>query len=191
MNTVSVENNSAAVNESVIQLRSDLHRMLTICSCSKYRSYAGVCAFAIFTCLSIIAGVLIVCLTYPKNTNNICELTFERSAQYQIEYDSNPRYSAVGDLNHDGYQDIIVVNSGADNLGIFFGNGNGSFITQTTYSLSSGSNPYTAAVEDFNKDNHLDIVVANYGSHSIEILFGDGNGYFKDPIEISLGSSRP
>ncbi|CAF4437255.1 unnamed protein product, partial [Adineta steineri] len=83
---------------------------------SKYGSYTGLCIFALFTIFSITTGVLTVCLTYPNNRNTTCELTFQRSAHHQIEYDSSPRYSAVGDLNHDGYQDIIVVNSGADHL---------------------------------------------------------------------------
>ncbi|CAF1175169.1 unnamed protein product [Rotaria sordida] len=158
---------------------------------SKSRSCKGVCAFAIFTSLSITVGVLTVCLTLRKNTNNTCEITFERSAQRQIGYDSRPQHVAVGDFNNDGHQDIVVANSGSDNVGIFLNYGNGTFTSQITYSTGVGSSPYSVAVEDLNKDNNLDIVVANYGSHSIGVLLGYGNGHFANQTTISLGSARP
>ena len=53
------------------------------------------------------------------------------------------------------------------------------------------SSPYSVAVGDFNKDQHLDIAVANYDSHSVGVLFGDGKGHFASQITTSLGSSRP
>jgi hypothetical protein len=41
------------------------------------------------------------------------------------------------------------------------------------------------AVGDFNNDNHLDIVVANYYSNSVAILLGNENGIFGIPVTIS------
>ena len=44
---------------------------------------------------------------------------------------------------------------------------------------------------DVNHDQHMDLAVANYGTNSIGIHFGHGNGTFKDAIHYRLGSSRP
>jgi len=120
-----------------------------------------------------------------------CQFTFKQSVEGALNYDSRPYRVAVGDLNEDGYMDIVVANSGTDNIGIFMGYGNGTFASQTLYSTGLGSRPYSIAVEDFNNDTLLDIVVANYGINSIGVLLGYGNGNFANQIITSLGSSRP
>ncbi len=104
--------------------------------------------------------------------------------------DSRPQSVAVGHLNNDMWIDIVVANSGTDNIGIFRGYGDGTFANQETYSTGSGSQPYSVAVGDFNNDNWLDIAVANHGSNSIGILIANGNGTFAAVITFSLGSSR-
>jgi hypothetical protein len=73
----------------------------------------------------------------------------------------------------------LVANYGTNNIGILFGYGNGSFQDQTTYSTGYDSMPYPIAVGHFNKDNQLDIAVANYGTNniSISILFGQSLVY--------------
>jgi hypothetical protein len=85
---------------------------------------------------------------------------------------------AVGDFNNDSRLDIVVANSGTNNVGIFLSNGSGTFSNQITYSTGLDSQPYSVAVLDFDNDTQLDIAVANYGSNSLVIYFGDGNGSF-------------
>jgi hypothetical protein len=96
----------------------------------------------------------------------------------------------LGDFNKDNKLDIVVANSGTDNIDIFFEDDNGTFVNQTTYSTGSGSHPYSVAVSDFNKDNFLDIVVANYGTNNIVLFLGKENGNFSNQT-FSTGSSRP
>lgn len=74
--------------------------------------------------------------------------------------------------------DMVVANFGFDNVGIFIGYGDNSFANQTTYSMGLYSTPRMVAVGDFNNDNRSDIAVANFGTHRIVILFGNGNGSF-------------
>jgi hypothetical protein len=97
----------------------------------------------------------------------------------------------VGDFNEDGYLDIVVAESGTDNIGVLLNYPTGTFASQVTFSTGDGSRPYSVAVGDINNDTHLDIVVANYGTNSIAALLGYGNGSFANAIITSLGSSRP
>ncbi|CAF1254639.1 unnamed protein product [Adineta ricciae] len=46
-------------------------------------------------------------------------------------------------------------------------------------------------VADLSNDRYLDIVVANYGTHTIGFLFGNANGAFRDQITYPVRSSRP
>jgi hypothetical protein len=98
---------------------------------------------------------------------------------------------AIGDFNNDGLLDIIVPNSGMNNIGVFLRHANGTFTDQMTYSTGSGSTPYAVAVTDFNKDQQLDIAVANFDSHTIGIFLGTGSGTFRPQTTFSTGSSRP
>ncbi|CAF4079070.1 unnamed protein product, partial [Rotaria sp. Silwood2] len=55
------------------------------------------------------------------------------------------------------------------------------------YPIGYDSLPSHAAIGDFNKDNHQDLVVAFYGTNSIGIFFGYGNGTFTDQVTYSTG----
>ena len=120
-----------------------------------------------------------------------CHFVLISSTLNSITNDSRPHAVAIGDFNKDGLSDIVVPNSGMDNIGVFFRLTNGSFTNQITYSTGSDSTPYAVAVADFNHDQQLDIVVANFDSHNIGIFFGRGNGNFRPQITFPTGSSRP
>ena len=120
-----------------------------------------------------------------------CVLTFKRMMTSSIAFSSRPKSIAVGDLDNNHRMDIVVVNSGTNTIGIFLSDGNGTFTNQKTYSTGLNSRPYSVVINHFNDDRHLDIVVANYGSHSIGILLGNGNGTFSLPTLFSLGPSQP
>ena len=76
-------------------------------------------------------------------------------------------------------------------MGIFLNYQNGTFAPQMTCSTGSGSRPYSVSVGDLNNDTHVDIAVANFGTNSIVVLLGYGNGTFATPIITALGPSRP
>jgi hypothetical protein len=112
---------------------------------------------------------------------------FTRPVFYSTSPQSNPYSIAANDFNNDGQLDIAVANSGTNNVGIFLGYGNGSFVSQTTYSISSGSNPHSIIIGDFNKDNQLDIAVSNYDANNVSIFIGYGDGSFATPTTHSTG----
>jgi hypothetical protein len=51
-----------------------------------------------------------------------------------------------------------------------------------TYAVGIG--PRCVAVGDFNRDGNLDLVVANFGSNTISILLGNGDGTFQSAINV-------
>jgi hypothetical protein len=102
--------------------------------------------------------------------------------------DARPRFATIGDTR----PDIAVANYGTNNICIFLGSDSEIFANRTTYFTGLDSHPISVVIGDFNNDNRLDIVVANHGSNSIDILFGYGNGSFQNAINYTLGySSRP
>ena len=117
---------------------------------------------------------------------------FENQITYSTGYDSLPSYVLVNDFNHDHHLDILVANYGTDSIGLFLGCGDGSFTSQITYSTIPQSRPYSLATNDIKNDGHLYIVVANSGTNSIAIFFGDGNTSFVSHIIYSISpGSRP
>ncbi|CAF5054159.1 unnamed protein product [Rotaria sp. Silwood1] len=52
---------------------------------------------------------------------------------------------------------------------------------------STGFMPISVALEDFNNDNQLDIVVANFWDKTVSILIGYGNGSFRDQRTYIVG----
>ncbi|CAF3754506.1 unnamed protein product, partial [Adineta steineri] len=112
--------------------------------------------------------------------------TFKDQITYSTGSGSLPYAVGVGDFNHDQHIDIAVANYGTNNIGIVLGTGNGTFMSQITFSTGS-SRPLWIAVGDMNNDKQLDIVVANYGTNDIGILFGDRIGNFAIPKTFSTG----
>jgi hypothetical protein len=113
---------------------------------------------------------------------------FRSQIAYSTGSSSRPYSIAIGHLNNDTKMDIIVANSGNENIGILFGYGNGSFTTEMTYSIGTGSNPQNVVVDDFNKDNQLDVALTNPREDSIIVLIGNGNGTFSTDLTYSTGS---
>ena len=103
-----------------------------------------------------------------------------------------PTWIAVGDFNGDGKIDLAVTNTlGAGptvngNVMILLGAGDGTFTPGPT--LSTGNNPETAVVGDFNNDGKLDLAVANYGTGTATILLGNGDGTFTAAASPAAGT---
>jgi hypothetical protein len=112
---------------------------------------------------------------------------FDPIMTYSTGTNSAPYSVALADFDNDHHLDIVVTNSGTDNIAIFLGHGNGTFENGTTYSTGDRSLPYTVVVSDFNNDNISDIAIANSGTSNIFLLYGYGNGTFGNETSYPFG----
>jgi hypothetical protein len=84
--------------------------------------------------------------------------------------------AAAGDFNKDGKMDVAVVDSNANTLTIFLGNGDGTFTKGASY--PTGHRPMAIIALDSNVDGNLDLVVANNNDNSVSSFLGIGDGTF-------------
>lgn len=97
-----------------------------------------------------------------------------------------PHFVTTADVNNDRNLDLIVANSDSDSVTVLLGDGRGAFPTRMDTTLEQGSRPYAIAVGLFNVDTNLDLAVANNGSNTVAVLFGDGTGRFPTNRIISV-----
>ena len=101
------------------------------------------------------------------------------------------------DINGDGKPDVAVVNGGSQNVGILFGNGDGTFQPAVTYVAGAilGTGPRSLALADVNGDGAYDLILASCaGSGSCgathgfaSVLLGNGNGTFQPAVTYGSG----
>ena len=84
---------------------------------------------------------------------------------------------ARGDLNNDGYQDLVVANALSGTISALLGDGGGVFSFPSIDS-PAGESPNGVALTDFNADGKPDAAVVNANGNDVSLLLGDGFGNF-------------
>jgi hypothetical protein len=118
--------------------------------------------------------------------------SFRKGPSFSVAAPYTPAGLAVGDFDGDRTLDLAVVEyNGPANgkLGIFLGNGDGTFHQSAEYQV--GFEPLSAAVADFDGDGHLDVAVTNEGVNgkgSVIVFFGNGDGTFQKPTIYNLSA---
>jgi len=116
-------------------------------------------------------------------------LQFDQGTSYQTG-GTKPVDVAVGDFNHDGKLDLVVINQDQDTVAVMLGNGNGTFASPVIHNLPADV-PLQVAVADFNNDGNLDIAVVtgpiNGFTSNVIVLLGNGDGSFGSPIVTLSG----
>ncbi|WP_299252653.1 FG-GAP-like repeat-containing protein [uncultured Cytophaga sp.] len=97
--------------------------------------------------------------------------------EIDLPCNGDPRRLEVIDIDADGYLDLMTVNEYS--ISIFKNNGDGSFMSQTTFTLPNM--PAGLAVTDFNGDGNMDFVTCAYPL-GISINTNTGNETFNEQV---------
>lgn len=109
---------------------------------------------------------------------------------------------ATGDVNGDGWVDLVVTNTCISNddcssgsVGVLLGNGDGTFLPVVVY-RSGAAAARSVAIADVNGDGKPDLVVANCGDRAecpnhgvLGVLLGNGDGTFQEAVTYDSGGS--
>ena len=82
----------------------------------------------------------------------------------------------IGDLNSDGYADIVTANSSDNDIAVVLSNGIGGYIPSSGSPVPVNTSPYPLTLGDANSDGHLDIVSTSSSSEFLTVLLGDRTG---------------
>ena len=129
----------------------------------------------------------------PGSVEGYTQVIFGLSSVTELTYDAGialdgslaPVAAAAGDLDGDGYPDLVTTDRGSDDLRIFFSQGDRTFTESQSYDVAPRA--LSVSVTDLNGDGALDIVTADTSTSLpgvTTLIQGPRDGYL---VEINDG----
>lgn len=97
----------------------------------------------------------------------------------------NPKSLMVDDLDADGHQDLVCVDSGGFTVSILRGKGDGTFHPRIGY--LTGSTPYVDAIADLDGNGSHDIAAVNMASNTVSVL-RQGTGATPNKVNVIIAN---
>jgi hypothetical protein len=105
-----------------------------------------------------------------------------------------PAWVAMGDVNGDGYPEVVTANIRANTVSVLPNRSDGSFQAMRDY--QAGTLPNSVAIGDLNGDGTPELAIANAGANTVSVLRNRGDGSFElrrdyetgdDPHSTAIG----
>jgi hypothetical protein len=96
---------------------------------------------------------------------------------------------AIGDLNSDDNLDVVATNPQDHSVTVFLGQASGVLQPGTTLSVGvvGSSEPFSAAIGDFDGNGNNDLAIADNRSRTIIVRLGNGDGTFQPEAAYATG----
>jgi hypothetical protein len=105
---------------------------------------------------------------------------------YSFPGAAGPRDLALGDLNGDGYDDLVSANTAGNAVAVLLNHQDGTFYTPSLL-VNPRSEPVSVFLWDFDTDQKLDLFVGNTGTRSLAVYQGQGDGTWKSTSSLAIG----
>jgi len=97
------------------------------------------------------------------------------------------------DFNNDNLFDLCIATPSIGNISsqlmVYLGNGDGTFLQRVARTVKGQI--IASSPADFNGDGLLDISYLNSGQKYVSIIFGDGDGFFRNELRYSVARFNP
>jgi hypothetical protein len=102
-----------------------------------------------------------------------------------VEVGKAPRSLAAGDLDEDGFPDLVVANALSHDISVLRNRGSGAFTPTGRH--AAGRTPTFVGLWDLNRDGHLDMLSTSAADGQLLVWYGVGDGTFRPPVSHAVG----